>query len=128
MNSSSLSGCKILLIDDDGDNRDLLAFVLEASQAQVTAVKTPDEVITALSQHPFDVFISDIAMPHEDGYSLLRRVRLLEYGKQIPAIALTAFAKEEDQQQAIAAGFQTYLAKPIEPDRVVSAVIEIVHK
>ncbi len=128
MTPSSLSGCKILLIDDDDDNRDLLAFVLEARQAQVTAVGTPDEVITTLSQRAFDVYISDIAMPYEDGYSLLRRVRALEYGKQIPAIALTAFAKEEDHHQAIAAGFQTYLAKPIDPDRVVSAVIAIVQK
>jgi len=90
----------------------------------VTAAATAGAALEALEQAPFDVLVSDIAMPDEDGYGLIRKVRALDAarGGRIPALALTAYAKIEDRTAAISAGYQQHAAKPIEPAELAAAV------
>ncbi len=115
----SLGGLQILAVDDEVDTLELLKFVLENYGAEVLTVTTARDAIAALSETPsrYDLLISDIGMPEEDGYFLIRRVRSLsaEAGGQIPAIALTAYTSEVERQRAIESGFQTHVAKPVEP-------------
>jgi CheY-like chemotaxis protein len=125
--SLDLSGFRVLTVDDDVDNLDLVTFILEQAGASVTAVNFPLAALSALDQAPFDIFISDIGMPGIDGYMLLQKVRShpAYQGKPLPAIALTAYAAEYDQQQAIAAGFQLHISKPIEPEELVQAIAHL---
>ena len=119
----------ILAVDDETDNRDLCKFVLESYGAEVLTVASAREALSALSEDPnrFNVLICDVGMPEDDGYWLIRQVRLLsaEAGGQTPAIALTAYVGEAERQQAIAAGFQAHAAKPIEPVQLVLLVAEL---
>ena len=119
-----LSGVNVLLVDDDSDTLKLMATALTRRQANVTAVSSAGEAMQAIRQQRPDVLVSDIAMPDEDGYGLIEKVRLLEDGEtqNIPAVAITAYAKEEDRERALASGFQIYLAKPIELRELVSVV------
>ena len=119
-----LSGLNILLVDDDSDTLALMATALTRRQANVTAVSSAGEAIRAITQKRPDVLISDIAMPDEDGYCLIERIRRLENSgsEQIPAVAITAYAKEEDRERALSAGFQIYLAKPVELTELISVV------
>jgi CheY-like chemotaxis protein len=119
-----LSGVNVLLVDDDSDTLSLMATALKRRQANVTAVSSAGEAIQAIRQKRPDVLVSDIAMPDEDGYGLIERVRSLENGgtKDIPAVAITAYAKDEDRERALSSGFQIYLAKPIELTELVSVV------
>lgn len=105
-----------------------MAFVLEQAGASVTAVASGIEALQAFSQALPNILVSDVGMPEMDGYMLMRQIRSLplEEGGQIPAIALTAYAGELDQQQAIAAGFQRHLAKPIDPETVIAIVTALV--
>jgi PAS domain S-box-containing protein len=123
-----LSGVRILVVDDDTDSRDFLDFALLDAGAQTTAVDSAAAAFEALSSSQFQVLVSDIGMPQEDGYSLIQRIRKLptEKGGTIPAIALTAYASDADRNAAIAAGFQNHLPKPIAPDDLVNAIIELV--
>jgi two-component system CheB/CheR fusion protein len=115
----SLEGLHILAVDDRIDTRELVAFVLESYGAEVLTVASARSAIAALTENPgrYDVLISDIRMPEEDGYFLIREVRTLaaEAGGEIPAVALTAYASDKERQRAIEAGFQTHIAKPIKP-------------
>jgi len=115
----SLEGLHILAVDDRLDTRELVAFVLESYGAEVLTVASARSAIAALTENPgrYDVLISDIGMPEEDGYFLIREVRTLaaEAGGEIPAVALTAYASDKERQRAIEAGFQTHIAKPIKP-------------
>ena len=126
----SLSGIRILVVDDDTDSRDFITFVLEQEGAEITAASSAVEAFGALSQCQPDLLISDIGMPEIDGYMLMQQVRSwsLERGGQIPAIALTAYAGENDQQQALSAGFQAHISKPAEPDRLVAIAIQLAGK
>jgi len=119
-----LSGVNVLLVDDDSDTLSLMATALTRRQANVTAVSSAGEAIQAIRQHRPDVLVSDIAMPDEDGYGLIEKVRSLENSEaqSIPAVAITAYAKEEDRKRALSSGFQIYLAKPIELTELVSVV------
>jgi CheY-like chemotaxis protein/two-component sensor histidine kinase len=123
----TLAGLNVLVVDDDLDNRELIAFILEQYQAQVTMAASAAEAFEILTQSEMDILISDIGMPDEDGYSLIRRIRTIHSGQkcQIPAIALTAFAKEKDQQDAIAAGFERHISKPICPEDLIEAVASL---
>ena len=127
--SSQLEGLRILIVDDDPDMRDLLAYTLEVCGAEVIAVATANAAISALtdSSLPMDILISDIGMPDEDGYSLLRRVRALkpENGGRIPAIALTAYARTQDRTAALLAGFQSHIAKPVEPAELIAVIANL---
>ncbi|PSB23286.1 ATPase, partial [filamentous cyanobacterium Phorm 46] len=115
----SLEGLHILAVDDRIDTRELLEFVLESYGAEVLTVASARSAMAALTENPgrYDVLISDIAMPEEDGYSLIREVRSLaaSAGGEIPAIALTAYAGDKERERAIDAGFQTHIAKPVKP-------------
>jgi two-component system CheB/CheR fusion protein len=125
----SLAGLRILVVDDENDTRELFEFVLEGYGAEVVTVSSARDALSALNQaaSPYHVLISDIGMPEEDGYWLIRQVRSLsaEAGGQIPAVALTAYASEIDQQRAIEAGFQTHLAKPVEPVELALLVADL---
>lgn len=123
-----LLGMKILVVDDDDDSRDFLNFALSESGAKIHPVESAALAFTAIESFQPHLIISDIGMPQEDGYSLMQRIRQLpEYmGGKIPAIALTAYAGDSDRQKATLAGFQIHLAKPIMPDDLVEAVIQLI--
>nr|WP_309232607.1 PAS domain S-box protein [Cylindrospermum sp. FACHB-282] len=122
-----LSGVQILLVDDQADVRDLFCFTLEEYGATVKAVASADQALEVLDQSQPDILLSDIGMPVIDGYMLLRQVRQLppEQGGQIPAIALTAYAGEIDYKQAMAAGFQKHVSKPVDPEDLARAIADI---
>jgi PAS domain S-box-containing protein len=109
-----LSGVKVLLVDDDDDTRELVSRLLSDSGAEVTAVASVADTLGAIRTFRPDVLISDIGMPDEDGYELIRQVRMLGEGRATPAIALTAFSRLEDRTRAMLAGFQAHLPKPVD--------------
>ena len=119
-----LSGVRVLVVDDDGDSRHFITFVLEQAQAIVTPVGSGQEALQALAQAVPDIVVSDIGMPEMDGYQLVSQMRqwAVEQGREVPAIALTAYAGEYNQQRAIEAGFQEHFSKPADPDRLIQAV------
>lgn len=125
--SNPLKGVRVLVVDDDVDSREFLSFVLEQYAAEVTAVESAAEGFEAFCRLKPDVLVSDIGMPHEDGYSFIRKVRALDAkeGGQTPAIALTAYARHEDLKQALSAGFQMHMAKPVEPGELAKAVAKL---
>ncbi|HEX8141224.1 MAG TPA: response regulator [Pyrinomonadaceae bacterium] len=119
-----LDGLRILIVDDDIDSREFITAVLTRCGARVSCCETAAEAIDAIQAWDADLLISDIGLPHEDGYSLIRKVRELgrrQHG-QIPAIALTAYASTEDRAHALAAGFQMHVTKPVEPEELVAAI------
>jgi signal transduction histidine kinase len=125
--SRPLANLRILVVDDDRDSSEFIAFVLEQSGAIATVAASAQSALQVFpSFHP-DVLLSDIGMPEENGYSLIRKIRLLppEQGGQIPAIALTAYARDQDRDEAIAAGFQLHLAKPVAPDDLIAAIKKV---
>jgi PAS domain S-box-containing protein len=127
VSSSKLQGLQVLIVDDEVDTRDFLVTALEQFGAKVTAVESAQEAIKQLQQGKPDVLLSDIGMPIEDGYSLIRRIRALSasQGGKIPAAALTAYAREEDRILALKAGFQLHVAKPIEPLQLFKVVADL---
>ena len=127
----SLAGIKVLIVDDEADARELLATLLRQSGAVVNVVASAREALatitqSVLAQRP-DLLVSDIGMPEEDGYMLMRRVRALapEQGGRMPAIALTAYARTEDRIKALAAGFQAHVPKPVEPAEFIAVVVNL---
>ncbi|MEH2235200.1 MAG: ATP-binding protein [Nostoc sp.] len=126
--SSLLSNTQILVVDDEPDIRDLVSFILQDYGGEVTAVASAQEALQALSESIPDVLISDIGMPKTDGYMLMREVRARspQQGGLVPAIALTAYAGEMNQQQALAAGFQMHISKPVDPDALVKAIVDLI--
>jgi PAS domain S-box-containing protein len=115
--TSSLSGIKVLVVDDDEDARELLSAALNSFGAEVITVPGALQALDALASEKIDVLVSDINMPEVDGYELIRRVRAMksEQGGRIPAIALTAYARAEDRLRALQSGYQTHVPKPVEP-------------
>ncbi|MGH7393278.1 MAG: PAS domain S-box protein, partial [Candidatus Rokuibacteriota bacterium] len=111
----ALDGVRVLVVDDEADTRELLRAILAQCGAQVTVAATARAVLEALDRAPFDVLVSDVVMPGEDGYDLIRKIRArgAERGGQLPALAVTAYARIEDRAAAIAAGYQQHAAKPI---------------
>ncbi len=128
-NVPSLEGLHVLVVDDLIDTRELLEFVLEGYGAEVLAVASARSAISALTENPgrYDVLISDIGMPEEDGYSLIREVRTLaaSAGGEIPAVALTAYAGDKERERAINAGFQAHIAKPMKPIQLALTVANL---
>ncbi|HEU5249428.1 MAG TPA: response regulator [Thermoanaerobaculia bacterium] len=127
---SDLTGCRVLLVEDEPDGRELLALSLQSAGADVVAVGSAAEAFEAIGAAPPDVLVSDIAMAGEDGYSLVRRLRLLppEQGGRVPAIAVSAYAREEDRLRAVAAGFQQHVAKPLDPADLVTLVARLARR
>jgi CheY-like chemotaxis protein/anti-sigma regulatory factor (Ser/Thr protein kinase) len=118
-----LSNVQVLVVDDEVDTRELIVFVLEQAGAIVTAVPSAFAALEVLAQFKPDVLVSDIGMPEMDGYMLMPQIRAMSQGKQILAVALTAYAGESDRQQALAAGFQQHISKPIEPEMLVQTIV-----
>jgi PAS domain S-box-containing protein len=123
LSPAALSGRRVLLVEDETDTRDLLATALARYGAAVTATASAAEALRLLDDRPPDVLVTDIAMPGMDGYELIRRVRAAgSPGRDLPAVALTAYARPEDRERALAAGFQAHLPKPVDPAGLARAV------
>lgn len=124
---SPLAGLRILVVDDEAEILELLSTILQEDGAEVIAVDSVDEALELLEDLKPDVLVSDIAMPGKDGYVLIRKVKELEVelGTRIPAIALTAYARVEERRQALLAGFQIHLTKPVKPIELIAAVASL---
>jgi CheY-like chemotaxis protein len=122
-----LSGVRVLVVDDEADARELVRRVLEASNAIVITASSAAEGLELLRRERPHVLLSDIGMPEEDGYALLRKIRDLppSEGGSIPAGALTAFARSEDRRRALMAGFQLHVPKPVEPTELLAVVANL---
>ncbi|ODH00573.1 hybrid sensor histidine kinase/response regulator [Nostoc sp. KVJ20] len=125
--STPLAGLRVLVVDDETDTRNFLSFMFEEYGAFATAVGSVDEALAVLEQAKPDILISDIGMSEQDGYTLIRKLRSLEpeKGGHIPAIALTAYTREEDRLKALSAGFQQHLSKPIDPTKLITVVANV---
>jgi CheY-like chemotaxis protein len=117
----------VLVVEDDVDSRDATVLVLELCGAQVTAAGSVAEALAAVDRRTPDVIVADIAMPVEDGFELIRRVRA-GATRAIPTLALTAFASRADESRILAAGYDAYLAKPIDGTDLVATVQRLVRR
>jgi PAS domain S-box-containing protein len=120
-----LHGIRVLAVEDHEDSRDLIRMALAERGAETVVASSVDEALAVLEREPIDVLVSDVGMPHRDGYALVEALRELERARgrrQIPAIALTAFAGRDDRDRLLAAGFQVHIAKPIDPDVLADTV------
>ena len=126
----TLYGVRVLLVDDEPDALEVMSSALETCGASVTTATSARDALDSLARDPFDVLLSDIAMPDADGYDLIRGVRGLAPSPvaQIPAAAVTAFASDEDRRRALAAGFHTHLAKPIAPALLAQTVATLAQR
>lgn len=122
-----LSGKQVLVVDDEADSRELIAFILEQRGAIVTEVASALQALQVIAKIQPNVLVSDIGMPDMDGYMLMRHIRAMpsEQISQIKAIALTAYAGEIDRQQALTVGFQYHIAKPVDPEQLVGAIVNL---
>jgi signal transduction histidine kinase/ActR/RegA family two-component response regulator len=123
----SLDGLRVMLVDDDRDGLQILTVMLVEYGAEVHAVTSVAEGIESLQWYKPDVVVSDLAMPGEDGYSLISKVKALEAesGKQIPTVALTAYVRVEDRARALAAGFNLFVPKPVDPNELITAIANL---
>ena len=119
-----LDGARLLVVEDDPDSRDALAWALRSRGAHVRSAASVGEALAACREQPPEVILSDLAMPDEDGYALLERLRGL--GLELPAIALTGFAGAEDRERALEAGFRDHVAKPIDSNKLVRVVRRVI--
>jgi CheY-like chemotaxis protein len=122
-----LKGIRVLLVDDDTETHSVVSEMLTNRGAKVVVATSADEALVVVSSFRPTVIVSDIAMPVQDGYSFIRRVRALgrTRGGQTPALALTALASDEDRRRALSAGFQAHQSKPIDIERLAAAVLEL---
>jgi CheY-like chemotaxis protein len=122
-----LEGINVLVVEDDPDGRELLRTILQQCNASVTVATSVAEGMTAFSERRPDVIVSDIEMPGEDGYSLIRRIRSLEpaEGGHVPAAALTAYASTTDRMKVLGAGFNIHVAKPVQPAELAIVVANL---
>jgi CheY-like chemotaxis protein len=127
--SLALTGLRILVVDDDEDTRFYITTVLTADGATVTTVDSAAAALAVLPELQPDVCICDIAMPGEDGYSLIRKIRALpqEQGGEVLAVAVTAYADTEDRIRALEAGFNIHLGKPVVPEDLVMTIANLVN-
>ena len=125
--SSALDGARVLVVDDEADAREVLSVLLTGAGAEVRTSASAAEALDVLKRWQPDVLVADIAMPGEDGYELLSRVRDLapRQGGETPALALTAYAHPEDRERALSAGFHDYIPKPFEPPSLVMAIARL---
>lgn len=112
---------KILVVDDDQDTRDLLQFMLEENGATITVASSAQEALLIFEQVAPDLIISDVGMPGMSGYELIQQIRTRPNGAT-PAIALTAYARDEDRHRALEAGFNDYITKPVDPLELIDRV------
>jgi PAS domain S-box-containing protein len=125
----NLKNLRVLAVDDEKDSRDLLKNILEQCEAEVLTVGSAEEAMQILPEFEPHILISDIGMPGEDGYSLIKKVRKREKSeklKRLPAVALTAYARVEDRMKALSAGFQMHVPKPVEPAELAAVIASLV--
>ena len=122
-----LDGLRILVVDDSADGRALTSLLLTQAGATVTAVESVQEALQRLDEERPDVLVSDIGLPDDDGYGLIRRIRQqeAERGGFLPVVALTGYARAEDRDHVIAAGFQAHVVKPVDPAELMAAIARI---
>jgi CheY-like chemotaxis protein len=127
--TADLNGVQVLVVDDEPDALDLISAVLSEAGATVHTAGSAAEGLDSLKRARPDVLISDIGMPEVDGFCFMRRVRALPatQGGEVPSLALTAFARDEDRARAIAAGYTTHVGKPVDPAVLASAVAKLTH-
>ena len=125
---TDLGGMRILVVDDEQDTRELIRELLADAGARVDAAASADGAMRLLRAARYDALVSDIGMPGEDGYSLLRRLRAMGPGQggATPAVALTAYAAPEDRLRALQAGFGMHLAKPVDPAELLASIADLV--
>lgn len=116
----SLPGVRVILVDDECDGRELLAEILNSHGAEVRPCESAAEARNALLERTPDLIISDIGMPHESGLDLMRSIRAMDTGRAIPAIALTGYDQESLRLEALAAGYDRHVAKPVDPFALVA--------
>jgi PAS domain S-box-containing protein len=123
----ALAGLHVLLVDDEKDTLAMLTVILEQKQVKVTAASSASEALKALEKFRPDVLVSDIGMPEQDGFELIRRIRALNKlsGGAIPAVALTAYARDDDRQRSMDAGYQVHLSKPVEPAELFRVLVQL---
>jgi CheY-like chemotaxis protein len=121
-----LEGLKVLVVDDEPDARELIKRVLLHGHAEVLLASSAREALDLLDRHRPDVLVSDIGMPEQDGYELIREVRSRgRTAQDVPAVALTAFARSEDRRRALMAGFQIHVAKPVDANELTAVVASL---
>jgi CheY-like chemotaxis protein len=127
LDQPSLAGITVLAVDDEPDARGLIKRVLEDCGARVLVAESAKAALAVLERERVDLLLSDIGMPDEDGYALIRQVRQLDpaHGGRIPAAALSAFARPEDRTRALRAGYQIHLSKPVEPAELCAVVASL---
>jgi PAS domain S-box-containing protein len=126
--NAPLLGLRILVVDDEPDMRELMWVILQQAGAEVRLATSAADALTQFDAFQPTIVISDIGMPTTDGYTLIQQIRLRspQQGGQVPAIALTAYAGEVNQQQALAAGFQKHIAKPVEPTEIIETILAVI--
>jgi len=120
-----LDGKRVLMVEDDRDTLDLLRYILERSGATVAIAASTKEALEVLERWEPHVLLSDLAMPEQDGYELIAKVRSREHGGNLPAVALTAYARAEDRARALASGFQKHVSKPVDPEELIAVVASL---
>jgi CheY-like chemotaxis protein len=125
---SLLSGVRVLVVDDEADTRMTMGTILEQFGAEATVVGSAREALDEIGRSLPDVLLSDVAMPNENGYALIRRIRTTIDADHLPAAAVSAYVDSDSRAQALDAGFQTYLSKPIEPTILATTVATLVHR
>ena len=128
--TTQLKNVRVLVVDDDLDSLEFIKVLLEQEGMVVTTAVSAKQAINILAHNQFDVLVSDIGMPEVDGYELLRQIRRLPTQQEplLKAIALTAYAGETNQKQALEAGYDFHLAKPVEPERLIAAISTLIHR
>lgn len=124
----NIENIRVMVLDDEIDSLEMLKVALEQEGAQVATTSSGAKALRMLAEAQYDLLISDIGMPDMDGYTFMRNVRTLppQHNREVPAIALTAYAGEINQRQALAAGFQTHLAKPVDPQQLLEAIATLI--
>jgi CheY-like chemotaxis protein/anti-sigma regulatory factor (Ser/Thr protein kinase) len=127
---TELNGVRVLIVDDDADTCEMLTFALNQRGAEAQASATVSDAFTSIAEWHPDVLLTDINMPGEDGYALINKLRASnsENGAHIPVIALTAMARQEDSEQALMAGFQLHLSKPVDIQELTEAIANLTKK
>jgi CheY-like chemotaxis protein len=122
-----IEGLRVLVVEDEPDARELMVSVLEGCRASVTAVANATEALDVVRRDPPDVLVSDVGMPGQSGYDLIRKIRSLppDQGGRTPAIALTAYARMEDRTRALVMGFDMHIPKPIEPSELLVVIAHL---
>lgn len=125
--ATGLEGVRVLVVDDEPDARDLVSYMLESCGVEVQVASSKAEAMEALDTYAPHVIVSDVGLPDEDGYALIRSIRTLasDEKRRIPAIALTAFGRNEDRTRALVEGFNLHMAKPVEPSALVRAIADL---